>query len=351
MKAKIKIIRFISIALAITFTLFTACGKSSQNPGVKQQSAKSESQSNTSKVPSELINLEKNIEMIFITLDGPAVQVKEDAKQGSQGTSSGQEKQGTKGQQDSQSEQQGQGQQQSQRTSTTRPPQQPQDQMDKVTPIVNKMHFQWNNLMPIALKKGAKKNLIDNFDNELNKLSQTITNKNKINTLMAANHLYSYIPELYLLFEKSTSPEIKRMRYYSRNAILNSLTANWTQVDSDITKLKDIWSMQKNALKNEQQDLAGKLDVSIFELEKVTKQRSQPITDIKGRITFSNIELLEKSKNSESNKGTQSGNGQSGNQSSVAQSSSQKSGESRSGGSQSSVYSYMKQLFDKLLKK
>lgn len=368
MKVRIKLIKFISIMLVMMLTQFAACDKSSQKQNAQQQSTQSEQQSN--KVPSDLTELENNIEIIVKTLDGPAVQVKEETQQGKQGTSSGQEKQdtkkdqtgskskeegqdkqGDKSQQGGQSGQQSQGQQQSQAPSTTQQPQQSQDPMGKIVPIINKMHYQWNNLMSVAVKKGAKKDLVNNFDNALNSLSNTVIGKNKTDTLMAASYLYAYIPDLYSLFETKASPEIKRIRHYLRNAILNSLTANWTQADLDIANLKSIWSLYKNALSKEHQDMVNKFDVSIYELEKVVKERNQHLIDIKGRVAFSNIEALEKAAGGESNKGTQSGGGQSESQSSGGQSGSQQSGGGQSGGGQSSVYSYIRHLLDSLLKK
>jgi hypothetical protein len=192
----------------------------------------------------------------------------------------------------------------------------------KVVPIINK-HYQWNKLLPPAVKKGSKKDSVDNFSKALNRLTTTAIGKNKTNTLLAANQLYPYIPDLYSLFKGKASPEIKRIRYYSRNIILNSLTGNWTEADSDIGNLKSIRSLHKNALSKGQQDMDNKLDFSIFELEKVVKERNQPLTEIKGRVAFSNIETIERTAGGESKKKTQSGGGRSKNQSSGKQSDNQ----------------------------
>jgi hypothetical protein len=221
--------------------------------------------------------------------------------QSSQGAQSGQ----NQSQQGSQSSQQGQGQQQSKPSSSSQ-----QDPMEKVPALVDKMHYQWNNLMPVAIKKGANKDLVNNFGNKLNDLSSTVVGKDKMKTLIAANQLYAYIPDLYLLFKPKLSPEIKRVRYYSRSSILNSLTANWAQANSDIDNLKSIWVVYKNSLNKDQQDIANKLDLSIYELEKVIKAKNQPLVKIKGKVEFSNIEALEKAMESKS--GGQSGNQQSG---------------------------------------
>lgn len=303
MKNKVKCIKILSILLV--FALLTACGSKSSQQSSESESSKSDSESG--EVPPDLAELENNIEMIEQTLGGPSIQTKQmqqtgQSTQSSQGAQSGQNNQSQQG---SQSSQQGQGQQQSKPSSSNQ-----QDPMEKIPALVDKMHYQWNNLMPVVIKKGADKDLVNNFGNKLNDLSSTVVGKNKMKTLIAANQLYVYIPDLYLLFKPKLSPEIKRVRYYSRSAILNSLTANWVQANSDIDNLKSIWVVYKNSLNKDQHDTANKLDLSIYELEKVIKGKNQTLVNIKGKVEFSNIEALEKAMEGES--GGQSGNQQSG---------------------------------------
>lgn len=306
MKNKIKCIKILSISLVLLLTLLTACSSKSSEQSSESESSKSGSESE--EVPKDLTELENNIEMIEQTLGGPSIQTKQMQQQTGQSTQSSegaQSGQNDQSQQGSQSSQQSQGQQQSKSSSSSQP-----DPMEKVPAIVDKMHFQWNNLMSAAVKKGANKDLVNNFGNKLNDLSSTVVSKDKIKTLIAANQLYAYIPDLYLLFKSKLSPEIKRVRYYSRSAILNSLTANWTKANSDIDNLKSIWVVYKTGLNKDQQDVANKLDLSIYELEKVVKGKNQPLVRIKGKVEFSNIEALEKGMGAES--GGQSGNQQSG---------------------------------------
>jgi len=303
MKNKIKYIKILPILLILIFALFTACSQSSQQ---SSESESSKSNSESEEVPSDLTELENNIEMTEQTLDGPSIVTKQmqetgQSTQSSEGAQSGQNNQSQQG---SQSSQQGKGQNQGQPSSPNQ-----QDPMEKISAIVDKMHYQWNNLMPLAIKKGANKDLVNNFGNKLNDFSSTVVSKNKMKTLIAANQLYAYIPDLYLLFKPKLPPEIKRVRYYSRSAILNSLNANWTQANSDIGNLKSIWAMYKTSLNKDQQDIANKLDLSIYEMEKVIKGKNQPLVKIKGKVEFSNIEALEKAIEGES--GGQSGNQQS----------------------------------------
>ncbi|HHV99889.1 MAG TPA: hypothetical protein GXX36_10035 [Clostridiaceae bacterium] len=313
-----KFIVFIGVIGIITLA-FCGCGKKSKEPKAEQQSHEKEQKSE--EIPKELTELEENIEKIIKSLEGPSVSTKEDEEKSGSESSQGQGKESEEDQSskggESQGEQKSQGEQQKnqegqQNQSSQQKPQQ-KDPWKEITPVINDMHFKWNGYMPEAAKKGANKELIDNFSSALNNLTNTVTNKNKTDTLMAASNLYGYIPDFYSLYKTSTSPEIKRIRHYSRNAILNSMTGNWEQAGKDINKLKDSWSLFKNTVPNDNEEDSSKLDFSIYELEKVIKEKNQSLTDIKGRVTLSNIQSLEKAlEEGKGGQGGQSGqNGQS----------------------------------------
>jgi len=137
--------------------------------------------------------------------------------------------------------------------------------------------------------------LIDGFSSTLNNLTNIIIDKNKTNTLMASSSLYSYIPQFYSLYRSEISPELKKIRYCTRNSMLNAMmTGNWEQAEYDLKTLQSIWSVFKNTLPEDMQESSSMLEFSIFEFEKVLLEKNQPLTDIKGRVTMSNIETLEK---------------------------------------------------------
>ncbi len=274
----LRFIRLILLILSIISIVFliSGCSKKDKNSSPEGQSLGKEEQSE--KIPDDLKEIEENIEKIINSLDGPAVGIRKEEKKegeinkkeasGSEGKSTGEDT-GGKTQQ--------------------------KDPWEEITPIINKMHYTWNSYMPQAMKKGATQKVLDDFSNALNNLTSTIITKNKTNTLMAANYLYAYIPDLFSLYRTKSPSEIKRVRYYARNAMLNSLTANWTQAELNIDNLKSTWMVLRNVLDKKNQDSINKLDLSIAELEKVVKSKNQPLSDIKGRIALANIEEIEES--------------------------------------------------------
>ncbi len=282
-----------------------------------KQSQMQTQQDTSSKSMEQLSGIENNIEKIIKAMNGPAVETEE--KQGG-GTQQGQgqsQQQGTQqqstqqqstqqqstqggggqgGNQGGQSGGQGgaQGSQGGQQQPSKPQETKAQDPWQDILGTINSMHYEWNGYTPEAIKLGASKSLLDGFETALNDLTLAVMNKSRDNTIMTANRLYSYVPDLYALHKSSISPEIKRIRYYIRDSILNSLADNIPQSETDITSMKSSWSMLKISLSKEMQDNAGKLDFSIYELEKVVKERNKALVDIKGRVALSNVSALEK---------------------------------------------------------
>ncbi|WP_265443007.1 hypothetical protein [Acetivibrio straminisolvens] len=316
--------------------IFSGCSKNqsdnaNKNPEIQQQQFGSENQGD--EIPEQLENLENNIERIFSTLDGPAIELKsgkqqkqnqkqqktqdgneehpkaekktEEKADNSKGNNEGQKNEGSKD--DSSKDKNGEGEEkqngdtknestgQKNQPSATGMEEEEKDPWKEIDKIINTLHYEWNSYTPLAAKNNASRDLIDGFSTALNSLTDTIISKNKTNTLLAASYLYAYIPDFYSLYRTETSPEIKRVRYYTRNAMLNAMTANWEQADSDMKNLKSIWNIYKNVVSEEQKELSSQLDYSIQEFEKVLSEKNQPLCDIKGRVVMSNIQSLEES--------------------------------------------------------
>ena len=306
---------FLSSILVITL-LMGGCGKNSEQPNAQLQSA--QQQQTQEKEPEKLINIEKNMETLIETLGGPSVKmVEEEGEKGGeqqgtkqqgtqqqgtqqQGTQQqGTQQQGTQqqGTQQQGTQQQGTQQQGTQQQGTQQQGTQQQDvgKWPEIATLISNLHYQWNEFMPEIAKKGADMKLVDNFDNALNKLTTTVSTKDTKKTLASLNDLYSYIPDLYSLYRLKMSPEAKRMIYYARSIVLEAQNNNWDQVVKDNEALEKSWSLFRNTLEKEQQQIGDKLNFSVYELNKVSSEKNKQLSDIKGRIVLSNIKELQKS--------------------------------------------------------
>lgn len=298
------------ILFLLMIPLLTGCNRNNPQPQPPApQKVAGEEEQSTQKAPDQLKGIENSLEQIIKALKGPAV-VQEEGKEkqdqkGADGGQGGKQQGGQQeggGGQGEQKEQGGQGEKggeqgkQGEETKQQPPQQQPKqpDAWEQMTPIINNLHYQWSEYMPMAARAGASRPLLDNFSNALNNLTQTIISKNTVNSLVASSQAYRFIPDFYALYKTPTSPEIKRIRHYTRNAMISSMTGNWAQAETDINSLKSSWSLFKSMLPKEQQQMSSQMDFAVSELEKVVQAKNQPLTDIKGRVLMSNIQAVEK---------------------------------------------------------
>lgn len=302
MNKKLLLIRKFEIIIALLLFL-AGCnmGNKSQVPTPEQQSLEDDQQSE--KPPDHLKGIEENIEKIINALNAPSVGIKDKKEQegnaqgGGQGGAQGQQQKQQGGQQD-QSGQKPDEQKKAAELAPAKP-----DQWQEIIPTIDTLHYQWNEYMPMAAKSGATQAVLDNFSNALNNLTSAAISKNSANTLMAVNQAYSFIPDFYMLYKTKNSPEIKRIRHYTRTSMLNAMSENWGQAGSDINKLKASWSVYKNTLGKEQQDLSRKMDFSLNEYEKVVKNKNGQLCNIKGKVLLANVTAIEKSMEDKAAKG------------------------------------------------
>jgi hypothetical protein len=308
-----KIVSICLINMLVTALTVSACGKSEQKQSPQQMSAQQQQQSE--KEPQKLKDIEAKIEEMVKSLDGPSINLKEQkekessSSQSSQSSSSQEKTQSQSGQQSQgqSSNQQGQGQgsqqnQSAQKSQQSQQPQQaqPEEPWKTIGQIIANLHYQWNDYLPDAVKKGASLKITENFSNALNNLTVTAQSKDNAKALKAANNLYQYVPDLYSLYRTKMSSEIKKMAYFVRNIVIDASTDDWTQANTDSASLDASWSIAKNSLGKEQLNDMSKLDFSISELKKVAKAKDKQLTDIKGRVAMTNIEAIEKSYEKES---------------------------------------------------
>ncbi|HHV64128.1 MAG TPA: hypothetical protein GXX46_03510 [Peptococcaceae bacterium] len=253
------------------------------------------------KIPKELEEIETKIESIFQILGGP---VGEPQEKPSQQTKQDQEEPHASNQGQENPEEGSQGkekastqQNQSQDNASSQQVQKGQatkgDPWQQINLEIKDLHSGWNNFMPQATKKGATKEVIDGFSTALNDLTKIIAEKKTEQTLLAANRLYSQLPALYSLYKTKISPELKNMVYYTRNTVLASKMEDWGLAAKDMEEIKRSWAIMKNTIPEEQEDSISKLDLSIYELEKVIKEQNKALVTIKGELTLANISELQ----------------------------------------------------------
>ncbi len=294
----------IIIIFAIMLTAFTGCSGNSAN---SQQSRHEQIsfEKNIKEAPKDLEKIEESIEKIFLALEGPASNVekdkdtkdlkdKEDKKEEKSENNQDNGKEEKKGEGEEEKNNQDKDEDENEKRKKEESKNNQQNDWKNADSIINDLHYQWNNFTSSAMEINAPRELIDNFSVSLNNLTNMILKRDRLKSLMAANNLYSYIPDLYLLFDTPYSPEIKRLRHYTRSVMLNALTENWEDSEKDLQNLKASWAFYKTSIQKDRPERTNKLDYSIHELEMVVNEKNKSLSGIKGRVTLNNIDVLEK---------------------------------------------------------
>lgn len=289
-----KLSRFFFLIPLILFLIISSSGCGSL-VGKPKEEAKPDEQ--MEEIPKQLGELDSTLEKIFITLDGPSINKREESGEGqdkqSQGNNDTQTSENSSSQEhEDQKKNTDQGKNNSESKEDNQTEKQKQDPWPRVSQDIEKLHLTWNEYLPAAATKGADKELLDRFSTALNDFSVEVKTKDRAKVLLAANRLYENIPELFALYKSKSLPGIKHLIYYTREIILNGTALEWEKAESNLEKLKSTWPMVKATLEKEEQ---LKLEHSITELEKVTKNKYRELITLKGKIVLQNLAALEKS--------------------------------------------------------
>lgn len=152
------------------------------------------------------------------------------------------------------------------------------EQVDKLTKDI---HINWNSLNPIAVKAGAKLNLINSMSAAINDFTITTNKKSKIDVLISANNVYKYIPDLEDLFQTETPTDIKRLKFYAQDISFKSEVQKWDEVSKDIIDMNSVWKTLKPKLPKEAKNSADKFEAGLSELEKAVKSQNKVLIKIK----------------------------------------------------------------------
>lgn len=288
MKNYHKIFYFLLIVVVI-FQL-SAC-KNNQKKPVPQKKPNTTQKMST---PKELTKIENDIETIIKECQKLQESQKSESSKSSVSTSAPQGKQqsASKNQQGGKSTGQEGNKQKQQKES---PEKKSWSTIDKT---IKDIHTNWNVLSPIAAKAGASADLLNNVSTAINTLTTKSTNKLLNDTMIAANNVYKYIPEIENYFKTTSPPDIKKLRFYNRDIEFNSATEKWDVATKDINELKAIWKALRVKLPKDAKNASDKFDSGLSELEKAVQSKDSTITKIKSNVLESDIKSLEKASGS-----------------------------------------------------
>lgn len=208
---------------------------------------------------------------------------KEQQKSNQEGQKQGQQKQEQQKQgQQKQQKSQNQGVQQTQLTINW------QD-FEKRIKALNEL---WNSYEPQAKKDGAPDVLISQFENQLNTLTSTIMARKEGEILAAANGLYQYYPQFFNLYRHKASPEIKEIKYYLQEILINAEAGKWEDAAALLASMEKAWQTTKSRMQKPNHELNAIIDHAIQDFLQVVKQKDLQLVKLKGEILLKNVEKV-----------------------------------------------------------
>ncbi|MBM7581642.1 hypothetical protein JOD02_000465 [Caldicoprobacter guelmensis] len=150
----------------------------------------------------------------------------------------------------------------------------------------------WNSYEPQAKKDGAPDVLISRFENQLNTLTSTIMARNEEKTLVAANGLYQYYPQFFNLYRHKAPPEIKEIKYYLQEIVINAEAGKWENAAALLGNMEKAWQTAKTRMQKPDKELNERIDYAIQDFSQVVKQKDLQLVKLKGEILLKNMEKV-----------------------------------------------------------
>lgn len=307
LKSRIIILLLISI---LFFVYITGCSKIFQN---SKGESNQESQDQKKDPPKILTSMEEDTEKIIEEIqkikDQEAdmvrqqqIQKKEGEKEEKEQSQKGEEQESQgQGQKQGKNKQQGEDESDGGQQKQGQEQKQGEEQKDQQTPKVDwssiektieNLHSNWNTYEIQARKDGASQDLLENYELQLDTLTNWIMSHSEAETLKAANTLYQYYPRFLNLYKHQAPPDVKEIVYYVRQIIIDAQENNWEEIDERLEAITKAWQTAKVRMEKPDQELNQKVEAAIEDFSRVAKQQNYLLTKLKGNILLKNLQEI-----------------------------------------------------------
>lgn len=157
---------------------------------------------------------------------------------------------------------------------------------------VETLHDHWNSFEPKARAERAGTETIRAFESQLNALTEQSLARNENQAYLAANRLYGYLPEFFNLYKHQQPPEIKSLKYLTRQILIHGREKDWAESDEILADMKKTWQTAKARMDKPDQTLNQKIDAALGDFADVVRQQNLPLSRIKGDLLIRNLEEI-----------------------------------------------------------
>ncbi|SHH21897.1 hypothetical protein [Tepidibacter thalassicus] len=153
------------------------------------------------------------------------------------------------------------------------------------------IHREWNNLQAKMNEVPIEKEYIENFENNLNLLTTSISNYDIFNSLIYSNNLTKYISDFKNYFKTLKNNDIDKMKYSIRKAILLANMNNFDESIKTLTNTSEILNSKADMYSKDKEKFL-KLKFSLQDLKKSIENKDLKLMKIKAPIAIENINQI-----------------------------------------------------------
>ncbi|SMB96114.1 hypothetical protein SAMN00017405_1457 [Desulfonispora thiosulfatigenes DSM 11270] len=266
--------KLVVLALCTIFLLLqiTGCSKAPEKSPAKDKKGASEQEN----APKELEDIQTNIEEIITDIEK-----KNEFAQDPQ-------KDQTENQKDSSNEQKKSGDDKAQEKQP-KSKENPLTNWQKEEKSARDIHLKWNTAETSVVKVDITNTLRNEFENNLNFLTDNIISKNINESLKSANELYGTTIKINELYKNNDVPRVEILKYYTKRALLEVEESKWPEAKEDIKKLATEVEKVNLIMDKKENKLLLQLDYSVHDFLQAVEINNKEVAKIKGEIVMKNI--------------------------------------------------------------
>ncbi len=269
------------ILLLTVILLCTLAGGCSQKQSPQK---KPQTDENRPKAPTVLNTMKSEIEKVNEELDKKIKLKREQDMQPTQGQSSGGAKSGS--QQGSEQGSQTSGGQSANTTDKTK-------DFKNEQKMVERLHQEWNNLEPEAIKAGLNPAGQDEFEKALDELTKNIYGQKLEESRLSAIGMYKVFARVSALFATPVPPDFYKVKYEAMTAAALAESQTWDKAGEHLKPLEEQWDSLKSQAKQVDASMIMKTDLAVTDLKKAIESKEKDLVSIKSDILKNNLKKME----------------------------------------------------------
>jgi len=155
------------------------------------------------------------------------------------------------------------------------------------------LHDKWNVLEPLLIKQTVSPEILTEFEDNMDKLTNLAISKNYFGAITTANKLTSFLPKFMAFYKKDIPPTIFVLKYHLRDVVLNAAVENYPQAQESLNQIKEqSQNIKTDLIEKKAKSTAEKFDASLANLQKSLEKKDINLIKINAAITMKNIILM-----------------------------------------------------------